>query len=373
MIFGRKKNKKEDEAKKAAPAVPAPPQKPERVELKSVRTFEDDLAEAIANRDKVDEEKRENETTKKETSVAKEILSENANASSQTPPKTVAPTPKKEVVSQDPNIVAREQLEKIAEQKKAISEHISVLEDQLLNAKGIVDKFTQEKSVIGLRLTPIKDQERVVEESIAEVERREATANNEERRSLEEHRWQLEDERKKLESKKWEIEKEVEEIENSIQKAEITRTEISDKKTAELARLANLEKQEERIKLKLELDKISKNKIVLELEWVKLNNQYKEQEAIINTTVSEEKAIEEQKKETEKKEHAAQSSQEERSFEQKRWELEGKRKELEEKRWKFEKELTRTKEELEKLKPNYQEALSEEERLKMALANLDNK
>jgi len=142
----------------------------------------------------------------------------------------------------------REQLEKIAEQKKAISEHISVLEDQLLNAKGIVDKFTQEKSVIGLRLTPIKDQEKVVEESIAEVERREATANNEERRSLEEHRWQLEDERKKLESKKWEIEKEVEEIENSIQKAEITRTEISDKKTAELARLANLEKQEERIK-----------------------------------------------------------------------------------------------------------------------------
>jgi len=323
--------------------------------------------------DKADEEKRETDMVREETTVAKKALSEGVDTPLQTPAKTVEPAPEKEIVSPDPSIVAKEQLEKIAEQKKATSEQIRILEDQLLGAKGIVNKFTQEKSAVDLQLTPIKDQEDVVEESIAEIEHREATAGLEERRSLEEHRWQLEAERKKLESRRWEIDKKMEEIEVSIRRAEITRTEISDKKEAGLKELADLERQEERIKLKLELEKVSKRKTVLELEWVKLKNQYKEQESIMNTTLSEEKNIEEQKNGIEEKERTAQSSKEERTFEQKRQGLEEKRQGLEEKRWTLEKGLGQTKELIEKLKPDYQEALNEEERLKIALVSLDNK
>jgi len=59
----------------------------------------------------------------------------------------------------------------------------------------------------------------------------------------------------------------------------------------------------------------------------------------MNTTLSEEKNIEEQKNGIEEKERTAQSSKEERTFEQKRQGLEEKRQGLEEKRWTLEKGL----------------------------------
>jgi len=400
MIFGRKKKKEvvkktdhpteniqsgEEGAEKTAPPVPAPtptakkPIAPE--ELKPVRTFEEDLAEAIAKRDEIDEENREQADVKKEVVVAKKELSESKpeeeldKEAPETPAKipVEAPeaTPKKEVTHEDPRIAVEKKLADIATQKETFSKQIAVLEDQERGAKGVVEKFTQEKNTLDLALAPIKDQEIVVEESVVEIEKQEVSAPQEERRSLEEHRWELESERKKLESRKWEINKEVEEIENSIRKSEATHAEIQNKKEAAVLQLKDLAKQEKRIHLKRELDRVSNKKQELELEWMKFNSQFKEQEALLRTTTAEEENTQNQKKGIEEKEHSAESSQEERGFEEARWEVEGKLKELEEKRWTLEKTLGETKDTIAKLKPAYQEALAAEENLNKELANLD--
>ncbi|HEC30644.1 MAG TPA: hypothetical protein ENI66_01355 [Candidatus Yonathbacteria bacterium] len=411
MLFGKKKKTNTQSAQPQKPVlnIPVPQKTVDPAELKPVRTFEEDMAEAIAKRDKEAENKRAEEDmgmikttpelpepstqTPKSTSKASSIsdkaegtekidVSTSQETEKNIPKSPVETTnvpktpPKKEEVptNKDPRTKIQKQLEDISNQKKIVHEEMKILDVQLHETEGAVERFTKEKKSINLQLAPIKEQEELVESSIVEIEKHEAaTSSMEERHSFEKQRWDLEDGRKKLESQKWELSKEVEKIEDSIHKSEATHTEIQIKKNNSIEQLQSLDKQEDRIHLEFELSEISQKKQALELQWIKFSNKQKEEESLLDTTMKEEFSIEKQKKIVEGKEHAAESSQEERGFEEERQDIESKRRGLEEKRWKLEETLSKTKTIVEKLKPEYQDALGEEERLNKTLEVLDTK
>lgn len=124
---------------------------------------------------------------------------------------------------------------------------------------------------------------------------------------------------------------------------------------------------------------ISKEKELLELEWIELDNQRRAIRTVLNPLLDEEKKIEAEENNLESEEAKIGLANDKQVVEKKRWAVQDKRKEIEQKKWSEEEKLAKIENTIQANTAKYRTLLDDEEKaekrleqLKLELGNLQN-
>ncbi|MCC6290686.1 hypothetical protein IT398_01280 [Candidatus Nomurabacteria bacterium] len=158
---------------------------------------------------------------------------------------------------------------------------------------------------------------------------------------------------------------------------------LNEKRTEAQAAMAGAEwtakhDREERLKtlqtetdsLRQKLTEINKEKELLELDWIELDNQRRALRTILNPLLDEEKKIESEEISLESEEARTGLAADKKIIEKKRWEVQDKRKEIEKKKWDEEEKLAKIETTVQANTAKYRTLLDEEEKIDQKLQEL---
>ncbi len=252
---------------------------------------------------------------------------------------------------------AQSQLALLAQNKQPL-----IQQKELLLAK---------KKDIEAILFPIVEQKNTIDAQLKDVELKETSATSaEDRQVAEEQRWKLEDSRRKIEQEKWGVEEKLEEVMNKTAANDKSYADMEQQERSLTEGATRLQKEKEKNELQINLRELGKEKEIVELRWVELNDKKDALQAIIDPILVEEHGIEAQIKDSEQKESMATNVAERKQIESDRWVIEDKRRAIEKTRQDKEREMNALLSVINELKPRYQEILQKEEEAEAKLAVL---
>lgn len=128
---------------------------------------------------------------------------------------------------------------------------------------------------------------------------------------------------------------------------------------------------EEKQKINRLLNKVNHDKELLELTWVNLDDKRSSLKKILNPLLSREEKLESTENELENQESVTFNPRERREIEEKRWTIQTERRKLEEEKWVVEERILKIEEQIEANKKKYQNLLSEEDKLRKQLRDIN--
>jgi hypothetical protein len=230
-----------------------------------------------------------------------------------------------------------------------------------------------------IELKDIKKQEVEIGTKKEEIEKREAIAQNEEKRKIEQERWSIEKQRDTIEKQRYTKEDEQKSLKLQLKEVDISADNILKKIKEKEIQVNALLKEKENCNLLLKKEEIEKQYSSLdglyEASKSKLleNTNIKEKkEEELNEVLKAEKTIEEQVATLESAINATEDVIEKRKIEGDRREKEEDRKSLERKRWTIEDELAKIGGERKAIKDEYKSLMSKREDLEKQLEEIKN-
>ena len=139
------------------------------------------------------------------------------------------------------------------------------------------------------------------------------------------------------------------------------------REAAEKEEQASGEKQE----INKLLNKVNHDKELLELTWVNLDDKRSTLKKILEPLLTREEKIESEENQLESKESVSFSPRDRRELEQKRWAIQTERRKLEEEKWIVEERILKIEDQIEDNKKKYQVLLTEEDKLRNKLKEID--